>query len=279
MRIRKFLAPVAALLLLIGLVTGQRVGRDDAAVGAQRGATASALRIRATNVVTLKEHVGRPVTVFGRVARTNKSSSGHHFLNFENTELTVICRSEDVAHFKNGTPAETFRGKDVEVTARLELYRDKLQLRIRQPDQIRIVEPVAAKNAGAAVELKQVGKDHWISPAGLVYKGYDPAGLTRVEHVERHTRDFPDRDGPHGVFEGGPAAAFGVIDEAWKIAQQRRIKPKRDGDRSLLDVSLGRRVGYLGGSVGKRRNRPPLTRVRIVFETGTKNIVTAFPKD
>ena len=113
----------------------------------------------------------------------------------------------------------------------------------------------------------------------MFYEEYDPAGLTRVRHIERHARDIPDRDGPHGVFDGGPSVAFAVIDEAWKIAEKKRLRAKSEGDRSLYNVSMGRRVGYLGGRVGARKRHPPLRTVQIVFETGTKNIVTAFPKE
>jgi DNA/RNA endonuclease YhcR with UshA esterase domain len=107
------------------------------------------------------------VTVYGRVRRTNKSSSGHQFLNFDNTDLTVICRKSDISNFKNGAPAETFRDKDVEITGRLERYRDKLQIRLVKPDQIRIVRPEGLATI-SGVELKEVRKNGWLSPAGLV---------------------------------------------------------------------------------------------------------------
>ena len=117
-----------------------------------------------------------------------------------------------------------------------------------------------------------------MSPAGLRYQGRDPQQLTRVEHIMRHVRDQPNRDGPHGVFDGGKGIAFAVIDEAWALAQKKKLSPKREGDRSSYTIRMNRRVGYLGGTVGKAKGHPPLDRVFIVFETGTKNIITAFPR-
>jgi hypothetical protein len=128
------------------------------------------------------------------------------------------------------------------------------------------------------VELKKIGPDAWISPAGLKYQGRDPEGRTRVDHVLRHARDIPDRDGSHGVFDGGPNAVFGVIDEAWRNVEKTKLRPTLEGDRSLYTVPMGRRVGYLGGSAGASRGHPPLTRIFLVIETGTKNVVTAFPR-
>lgn len=238
---------------------------------------AAGKRIAARNVVDLRQEVGRRVTVYGRIGRTAKSRSGLHFLNFADSELTAVCFRDDVKNFSKGGPATLYANKDVEVSGLLELYRGKLQIRVRGPDQVRIVERPREKPT-AGVTLKKTGKDAWISPAGLQYRGRDPAGLTRVEHIGRHTRDIPNRDGPHGVFDGGQSVALAVIDEAWKLARQRKLRPNRERDRSSFTIRMNRRIGYLGGRSGAARNNPPLERVFIVFETGTKNIITAFPK-
>ena len=233
--------------------------------------------IPARNVVTLRENVGKKVTVRGRVASTGESRSGHQFLNFANSELTAVCYPEHVAQFRDGKPSKTYREKHVELTGTVELYKNKLQIRLRAPAQIRIVTE-STTPATKGIKLKKLGKETWLSPAGLRYHGRDPAGLTRVEHIERHVKDEPSRAGSHGVFDGGSDVAFAVIDEAWKTAQQRKLRPAREGDRSTYTVSMGRRIGYLGGRTGAARRNPPLTRVFIVFKTGTKDIVTAFPK-
>jgi hypothetical protein len=71
---------------------------------------------------------------------------------------------------------------------------------------------------------------------------------------------------------------FGVIDEAWRKVEQQKVRPTIEGDRSLYTVPMGRRVGYLGGRAGASRGHPPLKSIFLVVETGTKNVVTAFPK-
>lgn len=232
--------------------------------------------ILVSNVAELRKRVGQKVVVTGTIQRTNISKSGRQFLNFADSELTLVCTKSDAAKFKQ-SPAEQYRGREVEVTGKLELFENKLQIALQQSAQIRIVESKAA-NQAKSIELEKVGKNEWRSPAGLRYAGRDPEGLTRVEHILRHTKDMPDRDGAHGVFDGGEGVAWAVIDEAWQLARKNKIEPRNEGDRSSLTVPMRRRIGYLGGRLGKARNHPPLTRVFIVFETDTQNIITAFPK-
>ena len=243
--------------------------------------------ISVTRVSELKKKVGQEVTVEGAVGKANKSRSGHHFLNFDNTELAVVCFKDDAAKFEQGGPSKLFAGKSVEIKGKLELFKGKLQIKLKSPDQIKVVESQAAITGGpgggssspvAKVELSKIGKDTWQSPAGLRYSGRDAQGLTRVEHVLRHAEDQPRRAGSHGVFDGGKDAAFGIIDEAWLLAKKNKIEPRNEGRRSTYLISMGRRVGYLGGQTGARRNNPPLKKVFIVVETGTPNVVTAFPR-
>jgi len=261
-------------------------GSLAAVCGGQAAATAGP-RIRAADVAALRRQVGQEVTVAGRVSRTGESQSGMQFLNFADSEFTVVCHKADAARFPGGTPADTYRGRDVEITGTVELYRGKVQIRLRTPAQIREVghrppgRPQADPDGGpppAEFALRQIGDDVWLSPAGLRYQGRDPAGLSRVDHICRHVTDIPSREGPHGVFDGGRERAFAVIDEAWKLARSRRIRPAVEGERSSCTVEMGRRIGFLGGQTGAARKHPPLSRVFIVFETGTTNIITAFPK-
>lgn len=232
-------------------------------------------RIKANNVVALREAVGKRVTVHGFVGRTAKSGSGHQFLNFADTELSAVCLPENSKRFTDGPPFEVYKNRHVELTGTVELYKGKLQIQLTEPSQIKIVE---ASSEAKTVELKQVGKDAWLSPAGLRYQGRDPDGLTRVEHVRRHIADQPKREGSHGVFDGGAGVAFATIDEAWSMIEKKKIQAEVEGNRSAYLVPMGRRVGYLGGRTGAERRYPPLTRVFLVVETGTKNIITAFPK-
>lgn len=275
------------------------VQRTDAPGQANRTTEQAPNRVRlpAKQVVELRKRIGQEVTVVGLIERTSVSTSGHHFLDFADSELSAICFAEEVARFGEQKPAALYANQQVELTGTLSLYRGKLQIKLQSPTQIRLVKPIpdaksrvpgdgvpagggteGTQTAPAPVKLQRLGSETWLSPAGLRYAGRDPAGLTRVEHVARHFRDQPDRPGSHGVFDGGEGVAFAVIDEAWKRAERQNLKPQREGDRSSYTVPMGRRIGYLGGQAGKTRGFPELKSLFIVFETGTKNIITAFPK-
>ncbi|MBC8350649.1 MAG: hypothetical protein H8E66_01600 [Planctomycetes bacterium] len=262
--------PAALLVLIVlGLLVRYGVGREG---------EAKLNRIKATNAGELRGSLGQEVTIYGSIDSTGKSSSGHQFLNFYGKQVSVFCAKDDVAQFKDGKPADLYKGKQIEVIGKLSLFNGKLQIKLTTPKNIKLLLETAGRSPPKTVELKQVGREAWMSPAGLRYQGHDPEGRTRVEHILRHTRDIPDRDGPHGVFDGGKGVAFAVIDEAWQIAERQKRRPNAEDERSSYLIRMSRRVGYLGGRTGKQRGHPALDRVFIVFETDTKNIVTAFPR-
>ncbi len=263
-------------------------------------------RVAANNTKAVKENIGKTATVHGKIKSTSVSKSGIHFLNFYSSNVVVVCFKNDVKKFEGGGPAKLWNNKEIEVTGKLELYKGKPQIKITAPAQVRL--PAASKRPGDAdkknanakkegfslsdvkvdgankgpkskktFELKQTGKLSWLSPAGLLYKGKDAKGLTRVEHVLRHAADQPNRAGSHGVFDGGNDIALAVVDEAWKLAKEKKIKPKKEGDRLAYTIPMGRRVGYLGGKSGKSRNHPPLKKVFIVIR-GKSEVITAFPR-
>jgi hypothetical protein len=250
------------------------------AAAAAISSAAETKKIRVEDIAALRENVGRQVTAVGTVARTGKPAGGPQFLNFDGTEFTVVCLPGDLDRFPE-PPAEAFHRKSIEVTGKVETYKGRLQMRIREPAQVRVRgEPAAApKPTGDSTKSTiNTSADNWVSPAGLRYQGRDPSGLTRLQHVARHAGDLPDRDGPHGVFDGGIDQAIATIDEAWKLAVQRKTRPVVENQRSTYTVNMGRRIGYLGGRAGSEQGHPPLNRVFIVVETGTQNVVTAYPK-
>jgi len=265
-----------ATLLWLGIVMLPALSVPRVATAQAPAAPKQPVRVQAADSRTLLEHVGEVVTVTGHVARTGKSKSGINFLNFASAEITAVCSADAASKFKDGEPGDVFRHADVEITGTIELYRGKLQVKIDGPKSIRPIE--AESKESPKVELKKVGKDHWLSPAGLHYRGRDPEGRTRLDHVLRHASDDPKRDGPHGVFDDGRDGALATIDAAWRLVQKHEIKPEIDGGRAAYTVSLGRKIGYLGGRVGAERRHPPLTRVFIVVERGTSHVVTAFPR-
>lgn len=219
---------------------------------------------------------GQDVVVYGK-ADANKVSGGsaHHFLNFSGSDFSVMCPSEFVAGFPEGGPANLFRDKLVEIRGTLKLHRGKPQITLTSPDQIK---ELSSAPKPKPFKLKPTGKDTWTSPGGLVFKGRDPKGLTRLEHVMLHAKDNPDRIGSHGVFDGDAKAIFMLLDEAWELTQTKGIRPKVESGRVAYTIPMNRRIGYLGGRAGKSKNHPPLQNVFIVMNRGTREVITAFPR-
>lgn len=123
--------------------------------------------------------------------------------------------------------------------------------------------------------LADQGSDRFLSPAGLMYVPGSQEGH-RLKHVERHTVDDPGRPGSHGVFDGGMASALATIDKAYRKAKTGSQTSKQEEDgRTIYTVDMGSRVGYVGGSDGKRRKNPMARRVRLVLERN--RVITAYP--
>lgn len=124
--------------------------------------------------------------------------------------------------------------------------------------------------------LRDTGGDRYVSPAGLLYTPGSAEGH-RIEHVRRHTEDDPGRPGSHGVFDGGIEGALKTIDNAYVRAKEgtRTTKQEEDG-RVVYTVDMGKRVGFVGGRDGGRRNKPMARRVTLVLEGN--RVITAYPK-
>lgn len=114
------------------------------------------------------------------------------------------------------------------------------------------------------------------SPAGLRYTRGSQHGH-RLKHLMAHTEDVPDRPGSHGVFDNDdPAEVVALVDEAYLQAQTGRdTRTRNEDERIVYDVNLRRRIGYIGGESGKRRNHPAATHLRLVVEGD--RLITAFP--
>lgn len=124
--------------------------------------------------------------------------------------------------------------------------------------------------------LREVQPDRYMSPAGLVYGPGSQEGH-RLKHLERHTIDQPTRPGSHGVFDGGMSGALKVIDEGFAKTKSggSGITTEEEGDRTIYTISMGKRIGFVGGRDGNRRNKPMARRLRIVLEGN--RVITAFP--
>lgn len=123
--------------------------------------------------------------------------------------------------------------------------------------------------------LREVSRDRYVSPAGLMYVPGSAEGH-RLEHLRRHTKDDPRRPGKHGVFDGDMEGALKTIDRAYQRAKQgQRTTVKQDRGRTIYTVDLGSRIGYIGGRDGNLKRKPMARRVRLVLEGD--RVITAYP--
>jgi hypothetical protein len=124
--------------------------------------------------------------------------------------------------------------------------------------------------------LTEVGRDAYRSTAGLRYTRGSQHG-TRLAHLMSHTRDEPNRDGPHGVFDSdNPVTVVRLVDEAYlKARAGDHVTADREGDQTVYEIDMGRRIGYVGGESGARRGKPPARHLRLVVQGD--RLITAFP--
>ncbi len=82
----------------------------------------------------------------------------------------------------------------------------------------------------------------------------------------------------HGVFSGDRDQIFEWIDMAYIKAQKggKGVKADGDGDRIAYTVDMGKKIGYVGGQVGKRKGKPACRYLKLVVEDGNE-VVTAYP--
>lgn len=123
--------------------------------------------------------------------------------------------------------------------------------------------------------LADQGSERYLSPAGLLYTRGSQEGH-RLKHLERHIEDDPSRPGSHGVFDGGMEGALAAIDLAYTRAKSgvKTTVEEEDG-RKIYTVDLGKRIGYIGGSEGRRRKNPMARRLRLVVDQN--RVITAYP--
>ena len=127
-------------------------------------------------------------------------------------------------------------------------------------------------------KLKEVGRDRYESPAGLLYT-MGPRGEHRIEHVMRHANDQPNRRGSHGVFmgNGDQDAVLKIIDDAYDLVKSKSPRAKYESSKGndKWDVDMQRKVGFEGGQTGQKNNNRSLNSVRMILDGN--RVITAFP--
>lgn len=125
--------------------------------------------------------------------------------------------------------------------------------------------------------LKEVGREEYVSPAGLRYTRGSEEGH-RLKHIERHLADIPDRPGRHGVFEGDMAAFLRLLDEAYTRAEKgEKGTNKTEDEEGMMkyEVSFPKPIGFIGGRDGAKQKNPDAKRIRMIL--AGDRVITAFP--
>ena len=131
---------------------------------------------------------------------------------------------------------------------------------------------------GSNFQLKEVGRDRYQSPAGLLYT-MGARGEHRIEHVMRHSRDMSNRPA-HGVFigNGDRDTVLKLIDDAWELAEAKSPKAKYEKSKGndAWTVNMGRKVGFDGGKKGQRNGGKSLNSIKLILANGNQ-VITAYP--
>lgn len=124
--------------------------------------------------------------------------------------------------------------------------------------------------------LKETGQANYVSIKGLRYGPGSEEGH-RLKHLERHLKDIPTRPGKHGVFDGDMAQVLRWIDDAYDrgLRGAKGVRKKQEEDRTVLEVTFDKPIGFVGGRDGARTNHPSSKRLRLVVEGN--RFITAFP--
>jgi hypothetical protein len=147
---------------------------------------------------------------------------------------------------------------------------------VKKSPDVSVPDRQANKQGPTFGYLKSLGRDRYESPEGLVYAPGSEEGH-RLKHVERHIEDIPDRPGPHGVFEGSMAEFLMTIDQGYQKASSKAKGTKiRDEDgMTIMEITFDKKIGFVGGSEGRRKGNPSTKRLRIVLNGD--RLITAFP--
>ena len=109
----------------------------------------------ATDVDGIRAKEGQKVMVWGETTGSGKSSSGMNFVNFKDTEFYLVTFKTDLKPFGDAEPADAYDGKRIVVTGVISIYKDKVQIKLTSPDQVKILAddeawPKAAPKAETA---------------------------------------------------------------------------------------------------------------------------------
>jgi hypothetical protein len=139
-------------LVTLSLLSGSELALPSA-TAEEGGATLPVFAATATEDLIAKE--GQRVLVYGETARCGKSQSGMNFVNFKDGIFSLVTFKSDLGPFQNGEPADVYDQKRLAVTGVISIYKDKPQIKLTSPDQVRVLAADEAWPEAPAPEKKE----------------------------------------------------------------------------------------------------------------------------
>ncbi len=97
--------------------------------------------IEVANTEKLKASLEKEINISGTPnASSSISKAGHFFYNFDNSEMMVFCIAASASTFPEDKKPAALVGKKILVSGKLTKYKEKLQVVIRKPEQIHILD-------------------------------------------------------------------------------------------------------------------------------------------
>lgn len=93
----------------------------------------------ATDIEALTAKDGQKVIVYGETNGSGKSGGGTNFVNFKDSSFYLITFKSDLKAFGDAEPADAYEGKRVAVTGVISIYQGKTQIKLTDPEQVRIL--------------------------------------------------------------------------------------------------------------------------------------------
>ena len=111
-------------------------------------------RVSATDMEGVRKMLGKKAVVFGKVTGASANEKlGMTWLAMDGEKFTLVSWKDSYAKFPEGqSPAKIYKGAKIEVTGEIMEYKPKnggdgkLQIKLSDPAQIKVIEPAAAKD-------------------------------------------------------------------------------------------------------------------------------------
>ena len=160
----KLFIPTILAFLSAALATQAEETAPAAQPAPSPAPVSEAVVLKATDRDGLVGAVGKTATVTGDVQRANAWDGGITFLNLEGG-FTVVCFKKNYGKFPSPPDQLYSRGKTIEVTGKIRLHKDRPEIEITGPEQVKVLAEAPA-GGGKPAEAAGDAPKHDAKPSG-----------------------------------------------------------------------------------------------------------------